>query len=857
MEPDTKSLPAIAESRHFRRFLFLGGAILALLSTVAPQLAQTADNMDWPHWRGPEHNGISRETGLIDKWTDDKEIWKKPEYGTRSTPIVMNGKLYVLCRHEPDTSRECEKVVCLDANTGDVQWENRFNVFLSDVPCERVGWSCCTGDPETGDVYALGVCGYFQCINGATGETIWSRSLSEEFGLLSTYGGRTNVPVVFENMVLISAVMTNWGENAVPAHRFLAMDKRTGEVIWYNGTRLRPEDTTYSTPFLTVLGGEAAMVFGSGDGAVHAFQPRTGKPLWSYPFSIRGLDVSPLVVGDTIYTGHSEENRDDNSRGAMCAINGALRGDLVANHGEIWRTKNLMVGKSSPTFVDGRLYAVDDNNTLYVVDAATGKLVGKKVLLLGTYTRASPLYADGKLYVCTRSAWHVFKPTKDGVKLIQKKRLASGVEMDGSPIVSHGRIYLPTSDCLYCLGNKDVAPSVPDEQPALPQETPAGAESKPAWLQIIPAESLIRSGEKLQFRGKLYNDRGQFLSEAENVEYTLTGAGTIDASGAFASDVKSGHAAVLLTAKVGELTAKARVRVVPPLPWKFDFSNGQVPITWIGARYRHITLDSELLATLREKEPRAAELYIYLTTSFVNGATEKVDFNDRTPRRLWTDFLRYFDLDEAQAARTLEGCQAEFDAALETLTKEGVIKSHAWSSKGPGDIGLVVEKGDRKPTAGQPMMVKIRTIPKGTRSQSWMGHPDLHDFTVQADVMGTKHDGKVPDIGLIGQRYTLDMMGEKQQLQIRSWTPQWMTRFSKNEPFAWKPYVWYTIKFQVAAADGKAILKGKVWPRTEREPKTWMIEAVDEAPNTVGSPGLFGNANDAEIFLDNISVTAN
>ncbi len=50
-----------------------------------------------------------------------------------------------------------------------------------------------------------------QCLDGDTGKTIWSHSLSEEFGLLSTYGGRTNVPVIFEDLVIISAVTTGWG----------------------------------------------------------------------------------------------------------------------------------------------------------------------------------------------------------------------------------------------------------------------------------------------------------------------------------------------------------------------------------------------------------------------------------------------------------------------------------------------------------------------------------------------------------------------------------------------------------------------------------------------------------------------
>ena len=73
-------------------------------------------------------------------------------------------------------------MVCLDAKTGETLWENRFNVWLSDVPDTRVAWSSVVGDPETGNVYALGVCGYFQCIDGETGKTIWSIPMHEYFG---------------------------------------------------------------------------------------------------------------------------------------------------------------------------------------------------------------------------------------------------------------------------------------------------------------------------------------------------------------------------------------------------------------------------------------------------------------------------------------------------------------------------------------------------------------------------------------------------------------------------------------------------------------------------------------------------
>src|SRR5690606_25559042 len=144
---------------------------------------------------------------------------------------------------------------------------------------------------------------------------------------------------------------------------------------------------------------------------------------------------------------------------------------------------------------------------------------------------------------------------------------------------------------------------------------------------------------------------------------------------------------------------------------------------------------------------------------------------------------------------------------------------------------------------------KIKTIPLGARSQGWMGLTGLSNYTIQADVYGVEKEGKQPDIGLIGQRYTLDMMGASQQLQIRTWTPQ--LRMAQTVPFEWKPDTWYTMKFQTAVEDGKAVLRGKVWEKGQPEPEEWTVTAEDDPGEHQGSPGLFGNARDAEIFYDN------
>src|SRR5690606_39996751 len=141
-----------------------------------------ADPLDWPNWRGPHYNGPSQETGLIDSWdpdTGENVVWVRKDLSARSTPIVLNGKLYFQSRANPATKIEGERVVCLDAATGKTLWENVFGVYLSDVPDTRVGWPSVTGDPETGNVYAQGVCGVFLCIDGETGKTLWSRSMHE------------------------------------------------------------------------------------------------------------------------------------------------------------------------------------------------------------------------------------------------------------------------------------------------------------------------------------------------------------------------------------------------------------------------------------------------------------------------------------------------------------------------------------------------------------------------------------------------------------------------------------------------------------------------------------------------------
>ncbi len=571
------------------------------------------DPLDWPYVRGPHYNNTSLETGLVNDFNPaggegSNVVWFREDLGTRSTPIVMRGKLYTLTRSFPGTAKEGERVICVDAATGETIWENDFNVWLSDVPDTRVGWSSVVGDPTTGRVYALGVCGYFQCIDGDTGETIWSHPMHEEYGFLSTYGGRTNFPVVCDDVVIVSAVVIGWGEMAKPNHRFVAFDKNNGEVVWFNGTSALPDDTTYSAPALAVIDGEKQLIAGCGDGMIWSFQPRTGLPIWKYGISRRGLNTPPLVVGDRIFSGQSEEVWDPASTamGSVVAFK-AGQGDIPAGN-VLWEHDEVMVGKSAPVMLDDRIYCFADGGSLYIYDAKTGKQIPLDIdrklekQIKFRNMRSNPLVADGKIYAVSEAGqWFIAKPDKaKGLDIVsfsgREKQLG---DTNASPIASHGRVYITTTGGIYCLEDKNQKHGV--AEPAMPQvgESPVKDDPKPAHLQLVPAEVLVRPGEKVEFTARLYNSNGQFLKEEGYPQFSIAGEGNITPGGRYTAPDEAKHQAATVTATIGDLTGAARIRIIPNLPWEFDFENvklsgdqgkpqaGEPPVTWVGMRYRH------------------------------------------------------------------------------------------------------------------------------------------------------------------------------------------------------------------------------------------------------------------------------
>ena len=130
-----------------KRLILLAPLVIALGVFTSAQGPLKVSLGDWPESRGPHRNGISDEKGLIEKWALNGQnfLWRAP-YGGRSAPVVMGNRVYV---QNPSGLGEAmqERVMALDADTGKMVWEYRFNVFQSDVPPHRVGWASPAADP--------------------------------------------------------------------------------------------------------------------------------------------------------------------------------------------------------------------------------------------------------------------------------------------------------------------------------------------------------------------------------------------------------------------------------------------------------------------------------------------------------------------------------------------------------------------------------------------------------------------------------------------------------------------------------------------------------------------------------------
>jgi len=603
---------------------------------------------DWPEARGPNRDGVSQETGLVDKWALNGQnfLWRVP-YGGRSAPIVMGNRVYVQNPAGRGAAMQ-ERVMALDADTGKVVWEYRFNVFQSDVPPHRVGWASPAADPDTGNIYALSVGAQVVALD-KDGKLLWDRSIGEEFAAFTTHGGRTMSPIIDGDLVIVSAAISSWGTQGNRAHRFLGLDKRTGDIVWVASPGGRPYDTAYALPTIATINGLRLLIAGTGDGAIHALKPQSGEKVWSFVAAKRAINTGAVVKGTSVIVSHGDENLDTSELGMIGAIDGSQTGDLKTTK---WAMKGDQFGFSSPVIDGTRIYQVENGSRLKAFDLESGRELWRQPL--GTVQKAPLVLADGKLYVGTESGkFFIVRPQADKAEVLSEVALPiskdSVQQQEGTPepilagaAVSRGRVFFVSSDAVYAIGPK-TAKAVTGGAVDTPAEKGDGA---PAFVQVAPTELVLKPGQTVKLHARLFDAKGRFLREEPSATWALQGLKGTVADGSFTVASDPIEQAGTITATVGAdvvLRGEARARVVHPLPWTetFDtYADGAVPPGWINAtagKFSITTLEGQKVLQKAPDNTIFKRLRAFIGPPDWSNYTFEADVRGTTRRRQMSD----------------------------------------------------------------------------------------------------------------------------------------------------------------------------------------------------------------------------
>jgi outer membrane protein assembly factor BamB len=243
-------------------------------------LATIAYSADWPQWRGPNGDGISREK-LNLSWTPSgpREAWRANVGTGYSSITVSSGRAYTM-----GNSNGQDTVWCLDAVKGQKVWSHSYPSRLD--PQYYDGGPNATPTVAGHRVYTLSKWGDVFCLDTSKGKVLWDRKLWEH-GIRSNRWGFAGSPVIWKDLVILNA-----GTSGV------ALDKNTGRTVWFNGTNV----AGYATPqIVRIKGQDVVLIFGAKN--LYATEPLTGRELWHQPFQT-GYDVNntdPIIYSGKVF----------------------------------------------------------------------------------------------------------------------------------------------------------------------------------------------------------------------------------------------------------------------------------------------------------------------------------------------------------------------------------------------------------------------------------------------------------------------------------------------------------------------------------------------------------------------------
>lgn len=330
-------------------------ASFAVLFSLSPLLAG-----DWPQFLGPSRDSVWREKGIVDRFPREglPIRWRTSVALGYSGPAVANGRVYVMdyvvrsgkFTNNPDRRdglQGTERVLCLDADTGQLIWKHEYDrPYSMSYPGTR-----CTPTIDEGRVYALGAEGNPSCLDTATGRAIWTKDFAKDYGARTPLWGVAAHPLVHGD-VLYCAV---GGEGSVA----VAMDKRTGRELW---RALSAREPGYCPPTMIEHAGQRQLLIWHAE-ALNGLDPQTGKVFWSVSLKPRaGMAIAaPRKLGSYLF-----------ATGEYAAVLLKLS-DHSPTADIVWRgqPKTAVYCVNSTPFIQ--------DTTIYGCDASTGALIGVRL----------------------------------------------------------------------------------------------------------------------------------------------------------------------------------------------------------------------------------------------------------------------------------------------------------------------------------------------------------------------------------------------------------------------------------------------------------------------------------------------
>jgi outer membrane protein assembly factor BamB len=390
-------------------------------SSSTPAFQNVSGGLDWPHYRGPNSNGISAETGINKDWGSKppKLLWKVDMTdGGYSGPAVADGVVYVI-DHDGDN----DVVRALNLADGTELWRYRY----AEPKPKDNGFTRSTPTVQDGKVYTMSRLGLACCLDAKTGKAIWTRDLVADFNSKRPGWDLACSPVIDgQNVILCPG-----GDNA----GMVALDKDTGKNVWQGG------GTTvsgYSTPVIATINGVKQYVVFV-EKAVMGVNAQNGKVLWSTPWETSyGVNaMNPIVIGNTVYV--------SSGYGHGCA----LYDISAAGPTKVWETKEMQAQFSCPVLFEGLIYGTSDPGVLMCLDPKTGQAKWKQP----GFEKGGCVAVDGTIIAMNGSNGDIFMAelSPDGYKELGHLTGPLGGQSWTAPIVAQGKLIIRNTKAVACL----------------------------------------------------------------------------------------------------------------------------------------------------------------------------------------------------------------------------------------------------------------------------------------------------------------------------------------------------------------------------------------------------------------------